>query len=81
MGINGFMKNMRQDNPDKKIRKYESVYIDCNYLLHYFIYNCKNDNDLYQKTYNYLKYLFETIDITHQLHLIFEYMYLIIHLY
>jgi hypothetical protein len=72
MGINGFMKNMRQDNPNKKQRNYESVYIDCNYLLHYFIYNCKNDNDLYQKTYNYFKYLFETIDILHEVHLIFD---------
>jgi hypothetical protein len=75
MGINGFMKNMRQDNPDIKKRNYESVYIDCNYLLHYFIYNCKNDDDLYQKTYNYLKYLFKTINITHQIHLIFDGMH------
>jgi hypothetical protein len=72
MGINGFMKNMRQDNPNKKNRNYEAVYVDCNYLLHYFIYNCKNDDDLYQKTYSYLKYLFETIDILYQIHLIFD---------
>lgn len=72
MGINGFMKNMHHDNPDKKNRNYEGVYVDCNYLLHYFIYNCKNDDDLYQKTYGYFKYLFETIDISKQIHLIFD---------
>lgn len=72
MGINGFMKNMHQDKPEKKKRIYDSVYIDCNYLLHYFIYNCKNDDDLYKKTYNYLKYLFATIEITNQINLIFD---------
>lgn len=72
MGINGFMKRMKHDDPKVKSRVYDSVYIDCNYLLHYFIYNCKNDDDLYQKTYNYVKYLLETIDITQELHLIFD---------
>lgn len=72
MGINGFMKNMSQDLPEVKKRIYESVYIDCNYLLHYFIYNCKNDNDLYYKISNYIKYLFEVITITKQVNLIFD---------
>jgi hypothetical protein len=72
MGINGFLKNMDQDKPDKKKRVYDSVYVDCNYLLHYFIYNCKNDNDLYNKIYNYLKYLLATIQITEQINLIFD---------
>lgn len=72
MGIHGFMKNMTHELPDSKKRIYESVYIDCNYLLHYFIYNCKNDNDLYYKINNYIKYLFETITITEEINLIFD---------
>ena len=72
MGINGFMKNMHQCGAEKKNRIYDSVYVDCNYLLHYFIYNCRNDEDLYKKTYNYFKYLLNTIKITDQLNLIFD---------
>ena len=72
MGINGFMKNMYQYNPEKKKKVYDSVYVDCNYLLHYFIYNCKNDEDLYKKNYNYFKYLFNTIETTEQINLIFD---------
>lgn len=72
MGINGFMKNMSHDLPELKKRIYESVFIDCNYLLHYFIYNCKNENDLYYKINNYIKYLFEVITITKQVNLIFD---------
>jgi 5'-3' exonuclease len=72
MGIKGLMKIMKHDEPKVKPRKYDSVYIDCNYLLHYFIYNCKNDDELYEKTYNYIKYLLETIDITQELNLIFD---------
>jgi hypothetical protein len=72
MGINGFMKNMCQDKPEKKKRIYDSIYMDCNYLLHYFIYNCKNDEDLYKKTYAYLKYLLSTIEITKEINLIFD---------
>ena len=71
MGIKGFMKNMIHDKTDKKKRNYESVYIDCNYLLHYFIYNCKNDNDLYNKTYNYFRYLFGVISME-KVYLIFD---------
>jgi len=72
MGINGFMKNMVQDVPEIKQRIYDSVYIDCNYFLHYFIYNCKNDNDLYHKINNYINQLFSVINITHQVNLIFD---------
>lgn len=72
MGIHGFMKNMQQDEPSVKERKYDSVYIDCNYLLHYFIYNCKNDNDLNKKISDYMRYLLETITIINEIHLIFD---------
>lgn len=72
MGIHGFMKNMQQDEPYIKERKYESIYIDCNYLLHYFIYNCKNDNDLNKKINDYIKYLLETITVSNEIHLIFD---------
>jgi hypothetical protein len=72
MGIPTFMKNMQQDKPHIKNRTYDNVYIDCNYLLHYLIYNCKNDNDLNTKIHNYIKYLFETIKITSSIELIFD---------
>lgn len=72
MGIHGFMKNMQQDEPNIKERKYESIYIDCNYLLHYFIYNCKNDDDLNKKINDYIEYLLKTITVSKQIHLIFD---------
>jgi hypothetical protein len=72
MGIHGFMKNMQQDEPEIKDRNYESVYIDCNYLLHYFIYNCKNDDDLNKKINDYIRYLLKTITVSNELHLIFD---------
>jgi 5'-3' exonuclease len=72
MGINGFMKNMIQESADKKKRIYECILIDCNYLLHYFIYNCKNDNDLYYKINKYIKHLLETVIITKEVQLIFD---------
>ena len=72
MGITGFMKNMIQENSNIKKREYEETYIDCNYLLHYFIYNCKNDEDLYKKTYNYFKYMFSMMETTKIIYLIFD---------
>jgi hypothetical protein len=72
MGINGFMKNITHDVPEIKKRIYDSLYVDCNYLLHYFIYNCKNDNDLYYKINNYIKFLFETLTVTQEVNLIFD---------
>jgi hypothetical protein len=72
MGIKGYLKYMVQEEPFKKDRKYDYVYIDCNYMLHYLIYNCKNDFDLYSKLYEYIKYLFENIVITKKIFLIFD---------
>jgi hypothetical protein len=72
MGIKGYLKHLIQENPSNKERKYDYVYIDCNYMLHYLIYNCKNDFDLYTKTYDYMKYLFETIIIKQKIFLVFD---------
>lgn len=72
MGIHGFLKNMKQDDLNVKERVYDSVYIDCNYLLHYFIYNCKNDNDLYKKISSYMIQLLEKISVLNTIHLIFD---------
>lgn len=72
MGISGFLKNMKMDEAKEKKRIYDSIYIDCNYLLHYLIYRCKNDNELYNKTKNTIEMLLKTIEIKQRLNYIFD---------
>lgn len=72
MGIHGFMKNMQLDEPKIKKRHYENIYFDCNYLLHYLIYNCQNDDDLCNKINNLMKYFFENMSATKNVYLIFD---------
>ena len=61
MGIKDYAKHIELQVPEVKERKYDYLYLDCNYMLHYLIYKCKNDNELYKKLYSYFEYLFETI--------------------
>ena len=72
MGIKGLLKNLNQEEPDVKSRKYDYVYIDCNYMLHYLIYNCKNDLDLHKKIYTYFDYFFQIVTVKIKIFLIFD---------
>lgn len=70
MGISGYLKNLSHEHVVNKT--FDTVYIDCNYMLHYLIYKCKSDNDLYDKLYNYCKYLFDNVKIKYNIYLIFD---------
>lgn len=72
MGIKDYLKHLKQENPEIKDRRYNYFYLDGNYLLHYLIYKCKNNNDLYVKVNDYIEYLFETIIINKEIYLVFD---------
>ena len=71
MGIKNYLKELKQE--DITIHKqYDIFIIDCNYLIHYLIYNCTNDNELQYKINTFIKYLFEWVSIKKHLHLVFD---------
>ena len=71
MGIKNYLKELKQDDIIKH-KEYDMLYIDCNYVIHYLIYNCTSDIDLQVKIANFIKYLFESVTIKKQIHLIFD---------
>ena len=71
MGIKNYLKYIDKEEINK-IKEYDYLYLDCNFLIHYFIYKCKNDLDLYIKTSYYFKYLFDNIQINKILYIIFD---------
>jgi hypothetical protein len=71
MGIKNYLKELKQENITIH-RNYDIFIIDCNYLIHYLIYNCTNDDELKSKTNNFIKYLFDWVTIKKQLHLVFD---------
>jgi hypothetical protein len=72
MGVKDYLKHMELEVPEIKERTYDYLYLDCNYMLHYLIYKCKNDNDLYAKLYSYFEYLFDTVQVNKEILLIFD---------
>ena len=72
MGIKNYLKKLEQENPLDKDRIYNDVFIDCNYLIHYLIYGCSSDKDLYNKLFDFVKYLLNNISIKNTLHLVFD---------
>lgn len=72
MGIKNYLKYLNYEYPQSKSRIYDYLYLDSNYLIHYLIYKCKSDFDLYTKLYNYFEYLFNNIKITKIIYLIFD---------
>jgi hypothetical protein len=75
MGIKNYSKNLIQDAPSIKNRNYDCILVDCNYLIHYLIYGCKNQTDFDKKIYHYLNYLFEVIDVKNKIYLVFDGLY------
>ena len=72
MGIKEYLKYIEHELPQVKSREYDYFYLDCNYMIHYLIYKCKSDNDLYSKIFTYWDYLMSTIKIKKELLLIFD---------
>jgi hypothetical protein len=72
MGIKNYSKNLIQEEPSIKNRNYECILVDCNYLIHYLIYGCNNQNEFNKKIYHYLNYLFEIIDVKNKIYLVFD---------
>lgn len=71
MGIKDYLKYLNQEEI-LNIIEYEHVYIDCNYLIHYLIYKCTNDKDLYEKIYNFWCNLMKAIKIKSTVHLFYD---------
>ena len=72
MGIKDLLKNVEQELPEENSREYDYFYLDSNYLIHYLIYKCKTDTDLYSKLYNYWNYLLTVIKIKKEIVLVFD---------
>lgn len=72
MGIKEYSKYITYEFPHAKSRDYDYVYFDGNYLLHYLIYKCNSDIDLYKKVYNFWDYLISIIKIKKSLYLVFD---------
>ena len=72
MGIKNFLKNLILEDVSIKSRIYNDVYIDCNYMIHYLIYNCMNNEDLAEKVNVWIRYFMKNVEITNCVHLIFD---------
>lgn len=72
MGIKDYLKHLNQEESGNTKRNYEHIYVDCNYMLHYLIYKCKNDLELYSRTFDYFKYIFDTITVSKTINLFFD---------
>lgn len=71
MGIKDYLKYLKQECVSGIIG-YEHVYIDCNYMIHFLIYKCKNDKDLYDKIYYWIDDLMHTIKIKSTIQLFYD---------
>jgi hypothetical protein len=71
MGIKDYLKHLNQEEIFDII-EYDHVYIDCNYLIHFLIYKCMNDKDLYGKICNFWSNLMKAIKIKSIVHLIYD---------
>lgn len=71
MGIKDYLKHLNQEEIFKII-EYDHVYIDCNYLIHFLIYKCRNNKDLYGKICNFWSNLMGAIKINSTVHLIYD---------
>lgn len=71
MGIKDYLKHLKQEYINGII-EYDHVYIDCNYLIHFLIYKCNSDKDLYIKINNFLDNLMASIKIKLTIQLIYD---------
>lgn len=71
MGIKDYLKHLEQEYIIDII-EYEHVYLDCNYIIHFLIYKCRNDKDLYGKIYNFWNNLMASIKIKSTVQLVYD---------
>lgn len=71
MGIKDYLKYLNQELI-LNIIDYDHVYLDCNYIIHFLIYKCRNDNDLYGKIYNFWNNLMTSIKIKSTIQLVYD---------
>ena len=71
MGIKDYLKYLKKEYINDTI-EYDHVYIDCNYLIHFLIYKCKNDKDLYYKINNFWENLSSSIKIKSTIQLVYD---------
>jgi len=72
MGIKNYSKNLCLEDIKTKERIYENLLIDCNYLIHYLIYKCTNQNEFDKKIYNFINNLLNIINIKNRIFLVFD---------
>lgn len=72
MGIKEYLKYVQTESAYDRLREYDYFYLDCNFLIHYLIYKCKNESDLYEKLFNYWISLISIIKIKKILYLVFD---------
>jgi hypothetical protein len=71
MGIKDYLKYLKHEYINDII-EYDHVYIDCNYLIHFLIYKCKNDKDLYYKINVFWENLISSIKIKSTVQLVYD---------
>jgi hypothetical protein len=71
MGIKDYLKHLKQEEIFDII-EYDHVYIDCNYLIHFLIYKCTNDKELYGKMCNFWNNLMKAVKIKSTVYLIYD---------
>jgi len=60
MGIKNYLKFIDKviiNNSNKDTNNYDAIYFDCNYLLHYLIYNCADDDYLFLKLEYFIRFV------------------------
>lgn len=71
MGIKDYLKHLNQEYIIN-VNNYDHAYIDCNYLIHFLIYKCKDDKDLYIKINNFWNDFMASIKIKSTVQLFFD---------
>jgi hypothetical protein len=74
MGIKNYLKNIDKkgyNKGNKEENRYDAIYFDSNYLIHYLIYNCGSDEDLYEKLEYFITFIIRRYD-SKKIYIIFD---------
>lgn len=72
MGIKNYSKSLSLEDVKVKVRIYDNLLIDCNYLIHYLIYKCTNQIEFDKKIFNFINNLTNIINIKNRIFLVFD---------
>lgn len=74
MGIKNFLCNLDHDNSNTstELNEFEYMYIDGNYILHILMYNTTSEQDLYNKTFYYIRKLLKNVNISKSIIVLFD---------